>query len=250
MRTPAVFALLFVAVITTPHRIESQGLGGLIKKKAVEAAKGKDAKSDQGKTVAKDQGGPIRSQFEKECGPVTPDAVDRFLKGLQTEAAQLGEFERKRAAAKPDDQVQACRSNEATSPEALKILQRGMTADASAAQLQAAMNQNRIDLDAYMLKKCGEPVSTYRNFNSYAARTAGAKAAGMSPECYDKLKEFALAFCLTLTPAQQKTATEQGIKVPGKGGAEWVFSVDEARTLAPRCGELVGPIKDTGYKLG
>lgn len=38
MRTPAIFALLCVAATTTPHRVESHGLGGLIKKKAAEAA--------------------------------------------------------------------------------------------------------------------------------------------------------------------------------------------------------------------
>ena len=248
MRTPAVLALMFVALTTTPHRVGSQGLGGLIKKKAAEAARGKDAKSDQGKTVAKDDG-PIKSQFEKECGPLTPDALDRFLKGLQAELAQRREWERKRATTKPDEEVQACRGKEASGPEALKIISRGIVDGASTAQLQSAMNQNRLDLDAYLLKKCGEPASAYRNFDGNAARAAGAKAAGMSDECYDKIKEFALAFC-SLTPAQQKTATEQGIRAPGKGRAEWVFSADEAKALAPRCGELVGPIKGTGYTLG
>ncbi len=248
MRTSAAFALMFVGLITTPDRIESQGLGGLIKRKAAEAARGKDAKSDQGKTVAKDDG-PIKSQFEKECGPLTPDAVDRFLKGLQAELGQRREWERKRATTKPDDEVQACRGNGASSPDALKIMSRGIVDGASTAQLQSAMNQNRLDLEAYLVKKCGEPASTYRYFDGNAARATGAKAAGMSDECYDKIKEFALAFC-TLTPAQQKTATEQGIMAPGKGRAEWVFSADEARALAPRCADLVGQIKDTGYKLG
>jgi hypothetical protein len=248
MRTPVIIGLLFVSLIVPPDRLESQGLGGLIKKKASEVAKGKDGKTDQAKAAAKDEG-PIRSQFENECGPVTPDGVDRFLKGLQAELGQQGEFERKRSTAKPDDQVQACRSNEAIGPEALKIMSQGMTDGASDAQLQKAMAQNRTDLEAHLLKKCGEPASKYRDFDANSARRVGAKAAGLSDECYDKLKEFALAFC-QLPLAQQKTATEQGIRVPGKGRGEWVFTADEAKALAPRCSDLLRAIKDTGYTLG
>jgi hypothetical protein len=61
MRTAAIFALMFVSLAATPYRVESQGLGGLIKKKAAEAAKGKDAKPAPAKTAAKDDGPTVRS---------------------------------------------------------------------------------------------------------------------------------------------------------------------------------------------
>ena len=65
MRRCAVGGVLLVTVIAfIPGRVESQGLGGLIKKKATEAVKGKDGKSEQGKTAEKDDG-PITSQFGK-----------------------------------------------------------------------------------------------------------------------------------------------------------------------------------------
>jgi hypothetical protein len=248
MRKPTVAALLLVALVVVPDRVQSQGLGGLIKKKAIEAVKGKEPKKDEGQTVAKDNG-PITSQFEKECGPLTADAVDRFLKGMEAELAQRVEFDRKRSAAKPDEEVRACEQKEAMGPEALKLMQRGMTEGTPVAQLQKAMEQNRTDLGAYILKKCGEPVSKYGQFDSNAAAQAGAKAAGMSDECYGQFKEVALFFCKGLTAEQQKTATDQGIRVPGKGNGVWVYTADEAKALAPRCGQLVRQIGATGYTL-
>ncbi len=226
---------------------ESQGIGGLIKKKAAEAARGKDAK----KEIVKDEG-PLTSQFDKECGPVTPEAVDNFYRGLQTEIAGRGAYDRKLAAAKPTEEVNACRGNETISPEGRAIIQRGLENGGSTDYVAKQIEKNREDLEKHLLKKCGEPASKYE-FNKFAeydaARKAGAKAAGLSDHCYDKLKEFALAFCKGLTPDQQKAATEQGIKVPGQGsGVFWVFTADEAKALFPHCGDLVRAMTATGYE--
>jgi hypothetical protein len=252
MRTVRATTLVLAALIALlPGRlVEAQGIGGLIKKKAAEAAKGKDGKSDQGKTVAKDDG-PITSQFGKECGPVTPESIDKFLKGLQTEAAGREAYDKKLAGAKPNEEVNACRGKETISPDGMALIQRGLANGGTTDYVQKQMEKNREDLEKYLTKKCGEPVSKYQYDKSKeydAAHKAGAKAAGLGDDCYDKLKEFALAFCKTLTPAQQKVATEQGIKVPGSGaGVWWVFTADEAKAILPHCGELVGAVKATGW---
>lgn len=243
-RTMLVLAALF-ATLSTP-RADAQGIGGLIKKKAAEAAKGKDAK----KEVAKDDG-PLTSQFEKECGPVTPDGVDKFLKGLQAEIAGRQAYDNKLAGTKPDAEVNACRGSETIGPESIAIIQRGLQNGGTTDYVQKQMEKNREDLEKLLTKKCGEPQSKYiydKSKEYDAARKAGAAAAGVKEECYDKLKEFALAFCKTLTPAQQKTAMEQGIKVPGWGAGVWVFTPDEAKAFFPRCGELVSALKTVGYE--
>ena len=243
--TTLVLAALF-ATLSAP-RAGSQGIGGLIKKKAADAAKGKDSKKD----VAKDDG-PLTSQFAKECGPITQDGIDKFLKGLQTEIAGRQAYDTKLAGTRPDSVVQACQSKETMSPEARALIQRGLADGGTTDYVQKQIDKNREDLLKYLAKKCGEPASKYvydKNKEYEAARKAGAATAGVSENCYDKLKEFALAFCKGLTPAQQKTAMEQGIKVPGQGsGIFWVFTPDEAKALFPHCGELVSALKTVGYE--
>lgn len=241
-------ALVFAAMlaILPAHPAESQ-IGGLIKKKAVDAAKGKDGKADA-KTVAKDDG-PIKSQFDKECGPVTPDEIERFLKGLQAEAAAREAYQRRLAATKPDAEVEACRQKEAPGPEAIALIQRGLANGGTTEYVQKQMEKNREDLEKLMVKKCGDrrsPVEHSWPSERTAAHKAGAKESGLSEECYDKLKEFTLAFCKALTPDQQKIATEQGIRVPGQGqGIFWVFTADEAKAMFPHCGELVKSVNAT-----
>jgi hypothetical protein len=257
MRTLTGTSLVIAAVLAlAPARqLESQGISGLIKKKAVEAAKGKDAKKDAGKEIAKDDG-PMTSQFEKECGPVTPETVENFLKGIQVERAGQQEFDSKAAATKPDAEVRGCRDREQIGSEGLAIIKRGLEGgNLTGADVMKIMEKNQKDLESFLVKRCGVPASKYdlsQKIREYvAAHAAGAKAAGVTEQCYDKLKEFATAFCKGLTPAQQKAATEQGIKVPGTStsGSDvfWVFTADEAKAFFPRCGELMQGLKATGY---
>ena len=254
MRAPAVAGLLLASFIAfVPfERVDSQGIGGLIKKKAVEAAKGKDAKNDQGKTVAKDEG-PIKSEFAKECGPITPEAIDNFYRGLQAEAAGREAYDRKLAVTKPDEDVNQCRGKETISPEGMALIQRGLMNGGTTDYVQKQLEKNREDLEKHLLQKCGvgrSKIEQDRSKEYDAARKAGIGASGLSDECYDKLKEFALAFCKGLSPAQQKLATEQGIKVPGQGsGIFWVFTADEAKAMFPRCGDLVRAVNATGYDV-
>lgn len=251
MRNTRSVALFLLALVVLPvgSRVNAQGIGGLIKKKATDAVKGN--KGDKGKTVAKDDG-PITSQFEKECGPLTPDGIDRFLKGLEIELAGRAAFDRKLAGTKPDEEVRACRDKETISPDAMAIIQRGLSGDGlTVDHVQKQMEKNRADLETYLTRKCGEPVSKYEGdrYKEYdAAQKAGAKEAGVSDDCYNKLKEFGLFFCKGMTPAQQQAAVQDGIKVPGFGSGVWVYTAEEAKALAPKCGKLVGQIEATGYK--
>src|SRR6185436_13411330 len=102
-------------------------------------------KSEQGKTVAKDDG-TITSQFGKECGPVTPEGIEKFLEGLQAEAAGRAAYDRKLAGAKPDAEVNECRGKQTMSSEAMALIQRGLANGGRTAYVQKQMDQNRADL--------------------------------------------------------------------------------------------------------
>ncbi len=56
------------------------------------------------------------------------------------------------------------------------------------------------------------------------------------------MKEFAIAFC-GLSMDQQQTAMASGIKFPGTGNGQWVFTAGEAKAFSPRCDKLVPAIK-------
>lgn len=240
--------LLVTLLASTPDRVESQGLGGLIKKKAADAAKGKDSKKDQAKNDKKDDG-PITSRMG-DCGPLTREKVSDFLRGLQAEQTQRSDFDEMFSGLRTQEQVIACRNKEVMGPEIQKIMMQGISENASQAQLTKAMAKNREDVEAYLVKKCGQDPSKFSKADAYSkARAAGAKAAGLSDDCYDKMKEYALAFC-NLSPAEQQAAVQNGIKAKGKGNGEWVFTADEAKAFAPHCSELVPLIQALGYKLG
>lgn len=71
MRKPSMVGLLLVSLLVLhADRVESQGLGDRIKKKAADAAKGKDTKKAEAKNDKKDAG-PITSQMG-ECGRLRP----------------------------------------------------------------------------------------------------------------------------------------------------------------------------------
>src|SRR5688572_534128 len=190
MRTVSGTSLVFAAMLAVlpAHPARAQ-IGGLIKKKAVEAVKGKDDKA--AKTVAKDEG-PITSQFAKECGPVTPESIANFLKGLQLEVDGRAAFDRKLGGTTPDQEVVACQQRESITPAALAILQRGLENGGAVEYVQKQVEKNREELEKYLIRKCGVKRSTVEpdQWKEYgAAHKAAAAAAGVSEECYDKLKE-------------------------------------------------------------
>jgi hypothetical protein len=243
-------ASFLVAVVALPlaRQADGQGIGDRLKKKASEAVKGKSSKPEQGKTVAKEDG-PIQSAWDLEkCGPLTPDKLNDFLRGLKAEAVQRTEFDAMLRGLRTQQQVLACRNQEVMSPTAQKILNQGMGPDASTAQLTKAMEKNRNDLLEHMDKKCGKDPSQFNQQDAYRkAHSEAAKAAGMSEACYDKLKEVVLGFC-ALTPQLRNAAVQNGIKAPGYGSAFWVFTAGEAQALEQKCAEVVPAIESTGYK--
>jgi uncharacterized protein YoaH (UPF0181 family) len=248
MRKPSMVGFLLVSLLVLQaDRVESQGLGDRIKKKATDAAKGKDAKKAEPK---KDEG-PITSAWAAEkCGPITPEQVSDLERGLTVETKQRGEFDNMFGSLPSQAQVIACRNAEVMTPGVQKILSQGMTEGASNAALTKAMAKNSAELEAHMDKKCGKDPSKFSQRDAYnAAHAAGAKAAGLSEKCYDKLKEVALGFC-KLSPEQQQAAVEQGIRAKGWGLGVWVFTSDEAKALSKHCGTLVPLIEGLEPKRG
>ena len=240
-------ALAIAALLATvaAHPVRAQ-IGGLIKKKAAEAVKGKaDTKDDGSKTPA------------DSCGPITQQKVQDFLRGLQTEGAARYEFDSRvakadssRAEAEP--RIKACRDAENGGPTFQKMITDGFSGSnppSTAAAVQELMAKNKAKFDEYLDKKCGkapppvshDPGDTYRK-----AHAAGAKEAGMSEYCYDVLGDRVIAFC-RLPKDQQTAAAEKGLRV--EKTREWLFTADEAKALQASCSELLPALKKAGSTL-
>lgn len=241
MRTVSGTALVlatFLALLPA-HPAQSQ-IGGFIKKKAIEKAKGKDANENAATAAPTDT-----------CGPITDKKLQDYLRGLQAEASAIKEFNS--MVAKSDStreesgpRIKACRDAENGGATFQKMMTDGFTganAPSTAAAVQEQMAKNKAKWEEYLDKKCGKELGPAPIFDSRAAyakaHTAGAKAAGMSEECYDVLGDRVIAFC-KLSKKEQTTAVEKGIRVSRAG--EWVFTADEAKALQPRCGDLLAAL--------
>lgn len=245
MRSPAVAGLLLVtlAAVSPARSVESQGVGGLIKKKAAEAVKGKDANKEPPKDDKKDEG--LQSQLG-ECGPLTPEKVSDFVRGLKTEQNYLDDFDKMLRGLKTHEQIIACRQQEAMSGTIQKIMSQGITVNATPAQLEKAMAKNAVDVEKHMVQKCGEDPSKFdKRKAAEDARRAGIKASGLSETCYEALKEPTLQFC-KLSAAERQTAVDQGIKVPVRARA-WVYTKAEANAIAGHCVDILAALKAIGY---
>ena len=247
MRIASGAALVVAALLAlaTPRPAESQ-IGGFIKKKATDVAKGEANKKGDASTSKADS-----------CGPITPQKVQDFLRGLQSEGAARSEFDTRvakeesdRAEAEP--RVQACRDGENGGATFQKMMTEGFTganAPSTGSAVQAQMDKNKAKYEEYLDKKCGkvppptshDPGDTYRK-----AHTNGAKEAGMSEYCYDVLADRVIAFC-RLSNKEQAAAVEKGIRVDKAGAA--VFTADEAKAVQPHCGELMPALKKAGNTL-
>ena len=238
-----VVAALFAGAI--PRRAEAQ-IGGFIKKKAGDIAKGEAEKKTD----------PSASKADS-CGPITPQKVQDFLRGLQTEGSARNEFDSRvareeatRAEAEP--RVKACRDGENGGATQLAMMTEGFTganAPSTAAAVQAQTEKNKAKYEEYLDKKCGkvppptshDPGDTYRK-----AHANGAREAGMSEYCYDVLADRVIAFC-KLPPNQQKAAADKGLRVDKTN--EWLFTADEAKALQAHCGEIMPTLKQAGNTL-
>jgi len=247
MRIARGAALVAAAVLAlaTPRPAESQ-IGGFIKKKAGDIAKGEtDKKTD------------VSTSKADSCGPITPQKLQDFLRGLQTEGAARNEFDSRvaredsvRAEAEP--RVKACRDAENGGATFQKMMTDGFTganAPSTAAAVQAQMDKNKAKYDEYLEKKCGkippstshDPGDTYRK-----AHANGAREAGMSEFCYDVLADRVIAFC-KLPKDQQRAAADKGLRV--EKTHEWLYTADEAKALQAHCDELMPALKKSGNTL-
>ena len=247
MRIASGAALVVAAVLAlaAPRPAESQ-IGGFIKKKAADVAKGEAEKKGDASTSKADS-----------CGPITPKKVEDFLRGLQAEGAARNEFDSRvakadSARAEAEPRVNACRDAEAGGATFQKMMIDGFTganAPSTAAAVQAQMDKNKARYEEYLVKKCGavppavshDPGDTYRK-----AHANGAKEAGMSEYCYDVLADRAIAFC-KLPKDQQKAAADKGLRV--EKTHEWLYTADEAKALQAHCEELMLALKKAGNTL-
>ena len=90
--------------------VEGQGVGGLIRRKAAEAAKGKKAEPTRNDSKAD---GPITLTAECE---ISEASISRFERGLETELRLRSEFEVIFSGLRTQEQVVACRQKEAIGP--------------------------------------------------------------------------------------------------------------------------------------
>lgn len=247
MRPVRATALVVAALLATlsARPVQSQ-IGGFIKKKAVEAAKGKADKTDDAATAPADS-----------CGPITPEKVQAFLRGLQAEGSARTEFDTRVARAESiraesEPRIKACRDAENGGPTFVKIMTDGFTgttAPSTGPAVQAQMDKNKVKLDEYLDKKCGkvappvsqDPGDTYRK-----AHAAGLAASGMSEYCYDVLGDRVIAFC-KLPKDQQQAAADKGLRA--EKTRQWLFTADEAKALQPRCNDLLAALKTAGSTL-
>jgi len=240
-------AVLVVAALLTlafPRPAESQ-IGGFIKKKAGDIAKGEADKKGDASTSKADS-----------CGPITSQKVQDFLRGLRAEGAARNEFDSRvagedAARAEAEPRVKACRDGENGGAAFQRMMTEGFTganAPTTGPAVQAQMDKNKAKYEEYLDKKCGkvpaptshDPGDTYRK-----AHANGAKEAGMSEFCYDVLADRVIAFC-KLSNKEQAKAVEKGIRIENVGE---VFTADEAKAIQPHCGELMPALKKAGNTL-
>ena len=237
MRTVGTALVLATLLAAIPGRPVQPQIGGFIKKKAVEAAKGK-----------KEEGELTSSWATDSCGAITPEKIKDLLRGLQAEAAARAEFDA--AASKAESireetqaKVKACRDGENGGPAFLQIMTDGFSGPNPPSTAEAVMAQqakNKVKWDEYLDKKCGkEPAaaSTLNPREAYKrAHATGAKTAGMSEYCYDVLSDAVIAFC-NLSAGEQKAAVENGLRAGNT--KKWLFTKDEAKAIQPYCSDLL-----------
>ena len=255
--------LLALAAQSTAGSACAQGIGGLIKKKAGEVAKGKAPQSTQG-TANPDAAQPTGSKLPKTLTEVT---VTAFKKGLTVERDHRQVTVKFLATLPSPDQYQACRAQVAASPEQQKIMMSslgGLPENPTQEQLQKASEKMTADGTKLLRDKCGENPNDYnagwKDKKMEEARLAGAKAfsaalGGSSGSAgpflsvddaqpddnyfYQLLKEWTPPFC-NLSKEAQQAAADKGVSVPGQGkGLAYVYTAMEARLLMPQCEELM-----------
>ena len=247
MRTVGTALVLATLLAAIPARPVQPQIGGFIKKKAVEAAKGKKEE------------GQLTSNWDPDsCGAITPEKVKDYLRGVQAEAVAVTAFEA--AASKADStreqtaaRVKACRDAEnggVTYQQYMTDGFKGANPPSTAAALQAQMEKNKVKWAEYLDKKCGKDpgrsAPTDKREGYKKAHADGAKTAGMSEYCYDVFTDAVIAFC-KLRPEQQKEAVEKGLRAGSTN--KWLFTKDEAKAIQPYCNDLLPALRKAGNTL-
>jgi hypothetical protein len=238
MRFRLGLGLLLVVVIATAS-VDAQ-FGGLIKKKVGEAVGGDKGKADTPTpTTPPLSPNPPKSGLDCE---VSPDIMDRVLRGLEAERAEREAALQELGEAKKPDDYAACRNDAMLSPEAQRLLEALGTLpdDASPEETRRLMTKAASDTAAFMQERCGieqgEARATF-NQRSRNAQQLGPQTANMT-ECYGKILEHSERFCM-LPPADQDAAENEGLRVPGTGqNVYWVFTAGEAQTYTPNSKRL------------
>ncbi len=177
--------------------------------------------------------------------------MDHFLQGLAAERAKLDACAKQAASLKTPAAYQSCVAQLSTTPEYMKISQRAadaMDKNLPADSLMKVLASVGTEREAIQSKHCGpdpEKFAAGRNAALDAAEDAGAKAAGMSLDCYRANKEFIPAYC-GMSKDQQQKAMASGTYVPGVGGSTGQLTADEAKALSARCDKLVPAIAAVG----
>lgn len=207
---------LLVGVLMTTAAIDAQ-LGGLIKRAGGTLTKTPPQPGQQ-------PSGPV-SASTLGC-PVDAAAMDRLLKALEAQRAERDAALKEAAAGKTQAQYEACLEQVALSPEFDKVLASFDPADIAKAEAAAK---------ALSEAKCGLPPDQARQ--QWQSRFDA--AAKLVSDCDARIEEHVYRFC-QLTPSEQASAQNGGLRVPGTGSSVfWIYTEAEAKAYAPRCARLM-----------
>jgi hypothetical protein len=261
-----------VAVVLSAGPAEAQ-IGGLLKKKAKEAAqapvKQAEAKQEADEAAA-------RALADPDVVAITQDSTARFRKALGVEARLRGEFRTLLASVKTQEEYNACKGEIMMSPEGQKasmaLLELGDKA--TPADMQKVMLKASADLDALAAKRCGgdpaqwntgrraerlqeiegeasdafaPPGGTAPDGEAVEERRAGPSAvviAGAPADAhphrrkYTLMKERWIPFCSALADAAAQSDGKYK-KIKGVGSGVYVYSASEAEVMTANCAAVM-----------
>jgi hypothetical protein len=158
-RVAAAGVLAALGLLTVAPDLSGAQLGGLIRRKVAEAAKGEEPKKEAATEPAA-----APASNDPNVIEVTDAVLTALENSLQAEIRMREEFRKELAAMKTQEQYNACTQEAAQSPEAQKISMRilELPENATQEQMMDLMAKNGKELEALTLKRCGPDV---RQFN-------------------------------------------------------------------------------------
>jgi hypothetical protein len=257
-------ALTFLAFLLTSTTADAQ-IGGLIKRKATEAVKGPEKKTEEKPADNAISLGDVRE--------LNATNLDALIEGLKTEIALREAFRAEVAKYPTREQYNKCQQDMAMSPESQKLLALlEVPEKATAEQMQAATKKFAEEGAALLKKKCPldpEDVSDYAKqkrlgeIEGQAAAAAARKRGGgghssggpfLSDDSpgvqqddkerlqYSWAKERVLVLCAAVRdPQKRRDGAINGLRIPGTGvKIFWVFTAEEVKGATPqKCDEVM-----------